>query len=65
MTAIRRFDGKRVTIRQVAEEAGDPASPVSLVLTAKMTVHEDLRAAVSQAVEGGDEAIALVAGPLI
>jgi hypothetical protein len=35
------------------------------VLTSKATVLEDLRAAVSQAVEGGDEAVALVAEPLI
>jgi hypothetical protein len=64
MTAIRRFDDKRVTIRRVAERAVISACPGFYVLTGKRSVSEDFRAAVSQ-VEGGDEAIALVVGPLI
>ena len=65
MTAIRRFDGKRLTIRRVTETAVVSASSVSHVLTGKATVYVDLRAAVSEAVEGGDKAMVLIAGPLI
>jgi len=64
MTAIRRFDGKQVTIRRVAERAVISACPETFVPTVKRSVGEGFRAAVSQ-VEGGDVAIALIAGPLI
>ncbi|MCI0399063.1 MAG: LacI family transcriptional regulator [Chloroflexi bacterium] len=51
MKAISKLNGRRVTIQQVAKEAGVSSSTVSRVLTGNTSVRKDLRVAVLQAVE--------------
>lgn len=51
MKAISKLNGRRVTIQQVAKEAGVSSSTVSRVLTGNTSVRKDLRLAVRQAVE--------------
>jgi len=51
MKAISQFNGRRVTIQQVAQEAGVSPSTVSRVLAGNTSVRVDLRAAVLQTVD--------------